>query len=175
VDVGDHAGREHARAMVRGIKTGVEIDRGVAAVQTDRGGHLLERCAPLREPHHLRLMDRCDGAWRSHLAMVGRPGDALLPGVVLRARVAAPIAPFGATVCVPSPWSTPRSRCCAAERGATRAMNACSSDPSGAHVAQALYTLVSCLAGWPWGSCGMGTHVHGMPVESTPTSRFTRP
>jgi hypothetical protein len=48
---------------------------------------------------------------------------------VFVARVANPIPPFLATVLVPSPWSTLRSRGFASERGLTLAMNACSSYP----------------------------------------------
>jgi hypothetical protein len=75
--------------------------------------------------------------------MVVGDGDDLFPLLMRVARVANAIAPFWATVLVPSPWSTRRARCGSAARWATLAMNACSSDPSSAHVAKALYTLVS--------------------------------
>src|SRR4029434_6217478 len=45
------------------------------------------------------------------------------------------IAPFLATVLVPSPWSTRVSSCCSAARCRTLAMNACQSDPSSAPLA----------------------------------------
>jgi hypothetical protein len=58
------------------------------------------------------------------LLVVGH-GDDLLSFLMVVARVANPIAPFLATVFVPSPWST-------------LAMNACQSDPSSAHLAKTL-------------------------------------
>src|SRR6266436_708627 len=67
--------------------------------------------------------------------MVVDDGDDLLPFLVFVARVANAIAPFFATVLVPSPWSTLRSSCFSAARCATLAMNACQSDPSSAHFA----------------------------------------
>src|SRR5215471_4686717 len=45
------------------------------------------------------------------------------------------IAPFLATVLVPSPWSTRRSSCFSAARCRTLATKACQSDPSSAHLA----------------------------------------
>src|SRR6266545_7401902 len=67
--------------------------------------------------------------------MVVDNSDDLLAFLVLVARVANAIAPFLATVLVPSPCSTRRSRCFSAERWATLATNACHSDPSSAHLA----------------------------------------
>src|SRR6266481_8601197 len=67
--------------------------------------------------------------------MVVDNSDDLLPFLVFVARVANPIAPFLATVLVPSPWSTLVSRCCSLARWATLATNACQSDPSSAHLA----------------------------------------
>src|SRR6266498_2052247 len=69
--------------------------------------------------------------------MVVCDGDDLLPLLVFIARVANPIAPFLATVLVPSPWSTRRSSFFSAERWATLAVNACWSDPSFDHLAKA--------------------------------------
>ena len=70
--------------------------------------------------------------------MVVGDGDDLLALLVLIARVANPVAPFLATVLVPSPWSTRRSRCFSSARWATLAMNACWSEPSSDHLAKAL-------------------------------------
>src|SRR5229473_4848721 len=67
--------------------------------------------------------------------MVVDDRDDLLPFLVFVARVANPIAPFLATVLVPSPWSTLISSCFSAARCRTLATNACQSDPSSAHVA----------------------------------------
>ena len=73
-------------------------------------------------------------AWRPHEHYEEQyngqvSGYDFLPFLVLIARVADAINPFWATVLVPSPWSTPRSRCFSAERCTTLAMNACSSRP----------------------------------------------
>src|ERR671915_2456958 len=72
-----------------------------------------------------QLIDRSHGEGGQHIAMVIRNGYDLLPFLVLIARVADPIAPFLATVLVPSPCSTRRSRCFSSERCPTLAMNAC--------------------------------------------------
>src|SRR4029450_12282489 len=50
-------------------------------------------------------------------------------------REAHALAPFLATVWVPSPWSTLRSSCCSTARCRTLATNACQSEPSSAHLA----------------------------------------
>jgi hypothetical protein len=93
---------------------------------------------PLRQQDHVRLMDGGHGHWRSDVAMVIGHGDALLPLRVLVARVANPLVPFWATVLVPSPWSTLRSRCFSGARCRTRATNACQSEPSSAQRAKTL-------------------------------------
>jgi hypothetical protein len=62
-------------------------------------------------------------------------GNNFLALLMFVARVANPIAPFLATVLVPSPWSTVRSSCFSAARCRTLATNACQSDPSSAHLA----------------------------------------
>src|SRR5215813_2671786 len=59
----------------------------------------------------------------------------LLALLVFVPREANAIAPFLATVLVPSPWSTLRSSCCSAARCRTLAMKVCQSDPSSAHLA----------------------------------------
>jgi hypothetical protein len=70
--------------------------------------------------------------------MIVDDGDDFLPLLMFVARVANPIAPFFATVLVPSPWSTLRSSCLSAARCRTLATNACQSDPSSAHLAKTL-------------------------------------
>src|SRR5215831_9196342 len=79
--------------------------------------------------------------------MVVKNGDDFLAFLMLVAGIADAIAPFVATVLVPSPWSTRRSSCCSAARCHTRAMHARPSDPSSAHVAKPLETVVS-WKGW---------------------------
>src|SRR5215467_13595546 len=59
--------------------------------------------------------------------------DDFLALLVFVPRIPNAIAPFLATVLVPSPWSTLRSRCFAAARCRTLARKACQSDPSSAH------------------------------------------
>ncbi len=70
--------------------------------------------------------------------MVVDDGDDFLALLVLVAGIADAIAPFLATVLVPSPCSTLVSRCCAVARCRTLATNACQSDPSSAHLAKTL-------------------------------------
>jgi len=70
--------------------------------------------------------------------MIVNDGDDFLALLVLVAGIADAIAPFLATVLVPSPWSTLRSSCFSTARCRTRATNACHSDPSSAHVAKTL-------------------------------------
>jgi hypothetical protein len=96
--------------------------------------------------------------------MIVDDGDDFLALLVLVAGLADAIAPFLATVVVPSPWSTLRSNCFSAARCRTLATNARHSDPSSAHLAKTFYTVVECMAGLPWASCGTGTHYHCMPV-----------
>src|SRR6266481_10106319 len=67
--------------------------------------------------------------------MIIDDGNNLVALLVFVSRISNPIPPFFATVLVPSPCSTLRSRCFSAERWATLATNACHSDPSSAHLA----------------------------------------
>ena len=105
-NVGDHAGVENALAIVRGIKTSVEIDIRASEVQTDLFGYLLQGFQTIWKQHHIRFIHGSDGKRRQHIAMVVCHGDDFLSLLVLVARVANPIAPFLATVLVPSPWRT---------------------------------------------------------------------
>src|SRR5437763_1013972 len=72
----------------------------------------------------------------SDIAVVLRHGDDLLAFLMFVPREPDTIAPFLATLLVPSPWSTLRSSCCSAARCRTLATNACQSDPSSAHLAK---------------------------------------
>src|SRR6266702_6337942 len=67
--------------------------------------------------------------------MIVDDGNDLLALLVFVPREANAIAPFFATVLVPSPWSTLRSSCFSTARCRTLATNACQSDPSSAHLA----------------------------------------
>src|SRR5215813_9767332 len=80
-------------------------------------------------------MDGCHRQGSQHRAIVVGHGNDLLSFLVLVARVANPIAPFLATVLVPSPWSTLMLSCFSVARCRTLATNACHSDPSSAHLA----------------------------------------
>jgi hypothetical protein len=115
-DVWDHASIEDTLTIVRGIKASVEIQIGSSEVQTDRFGHSLQGFQSLWQQDHIRLIDGSHWAWRDDIAMVVGHGDNLLALLMFVARVANAIPPFLATVLVPSPWSTRRSRCFSAER-----------------------------------------------------------
>ena len=83
-------------------------------------------------------MDGRHRNWREDVAMIVNDGDDFLALVVLVAGIADAIAPFLATVLVPSPCSTLVSRCFSVARCRTLATNACQSDPSSAHLAKTL-------------------------------------
>src|SRR5262245_41325428 len=137
-DVGDHPRIENALPIRSGVKAAVEIDRSASEVHPDLFRHLLQGVQTLGQQDHVRLIDGCHGEGSQHIAIVVGHGDDLLSLLVFVARVANAIAPFLATVLVPSPWSTRRSSCFSAERWATLATNACQSDPSSAHLAKTL-------------------------------------
>ena len=80
--------------------------------------------------------------------MIVNDGDDFLALVVLVAGIAAAIAPFLATVLVPSPWSTLRSSCFSTARCRTLATNAWQSEPSSAH--RALDRHASEVHCWPF-------------------------
>ena len=136
-DVGDHARIENARAIVRGIKARVKIEIRTCQHQACHFGDLCQCFETIRQQHHIRFMHWRDWERRQYIAMVVGHRDDLLPLLVLVARVATPIAPFFATVLVPSPCNTRRSSFFSSERWATLAMNACWSDSSSAHLAKA--------------------------------------
>ena len=131
-DVGDQASIENALPIVHGIKTAIEVQVGASEVQPDLLGHLLQGVQALRQQHHIGFIDGSNRQGSQDIAVVVYDRDNLLALLVLVARVANAIAPFLATVLVPSPWSTLVSRCFSAARWATRAMHACHSDPSAA-------------------------------------------
>src|SRR5215475_11996702 len=87
---------------------------------------------------HVGLIDRSHRDRREDVAMIVDDGNDLIALLMFVARVANAIAPFLATVLVPSPWSTVRSSCFSAARCRTLATNACQSDPSSAHFAKTL-------------------------------------
>ena len=137
-DVGEHAGIENTFAIVRGIQARVKIELRTCQHQACHFGDLCQCVETIRQQHHLRFMHWRDGERRQDIALVVGHRDDLLPLLVLVARVPNPIAPFLATVLVPSPWRIRRSRCCAAARWRTLATNACHSEPSSAHLAKTL-------------------------------------
>jgi hypothetical protein len=124
-DVGNHPSIEDQLAMARGINAAIAVEISASEVHPDLFGHFLQGVQPLRSQPHSRFMHGRDGQGSSHIALVVRDGDDLFPLLGLVARVAEAIAPFFATVLVPSPWSTRRSRCCSSARWATLAINAC--------------------------------------------------
>src|SRR5262249_46962418 len=105
-DVGDHAGIEQALAICSGVKAAVEIDIRASEVQPDLFGHLLQRLQAFREQDHVGLIDRRHRDRREDVAMIVDDGNDFLALLMFVARVTNPIAPFLATVLVPSPWST---------------------------------------------------------------------
>src|SRR5215510_10383216 len=141
-DVGDHPRMKNALAIRSGVKAAVEIDLSASEVQPDLFRHLLQGVQTLGQQDHVRLIDGCHGEGSQHIAMVVGHGDDLLPFLVFVARVANAIAPFFATVLVPSPWSTLMSSCFSTARCRTLATNACQSEPSSAHLAKTRYTVV---------------------------------
>src|SRR5215471_13745078 len=141
-DVGDHTRIKNALAIGSGVKAAVEIDISTSEVQSNLFGHLLQRFQALWEQDHDGLIDGRHRDRRQTVALVLYNGDNLLPPLVFLPREPNPITPFLATVLVPSPWSTRRSSCFSAARCRTPATNARQSDPSSAHFAKTLYTVV---------------------------------
>jgi hypothetical protein len=140
--VGDQPCIEDALPITRRIKATIEMEIGAFEVQPHLSGDLLQRAQALRKQHHVGLIDRRHGDRREDVAMMIRYGDDLLPRLVLVARVPDAIAPFLATVLVPSPCRMLVSRCFSAARWRTLARNACHSDPSSAHLANTLEMVV---------------------------------
>jgi hypothetical protein len=141
-DIGDQAGIENALPMVRGLKATIEVEIGAPQVHPTLLGHLLQTFQALGQECHVRCIHGSHGDGSQHRAVVVDARDDFLPLLVFVARVRNPIAPFLATVLVPSPGSTLVSRCFSAARCVTLAIQACQSDPSSAHLAKTLYTVV---------------------------------
>src|SRR5216683_7936687 len=137
-DVGDHTRIEDHLPIVRSIKATIEVEGGAFEVQTDLFGHAFQCFQTIREQHHIRFIHGSHGNGSEHRAMIVDDGNDLLALLVFVPRVPNPIPPFLATVLVPSPWSTLISSCFSVARCRTRAMNACQSDPSSAHLAKTL-------------------------------------
>src|SRR5262245_1730138 len=167
-DVGDQVRLADQRPGVRGIKAPIAVARGALQVQAELFGHRLHGLQPVGTPEHRWLLHGHHGDGSSDRAMGVRDGAHWLPRVGFGPRVANALAPFCATVWVPSPWRTLPSRGFAVERWATRAMTACPRDPSWAQVATPWSTGGSGRAGVPWGSVGPGRHGHGLPCRGPP-------
>ncbi len=116
LNVGEHARIEHARAMVRGIKTCIKIEIRTCQHHTCHVGHALQCVQSIRSKHHIRFIDWSDRKGRQHIAMVVGDNYDFLALLVLLPRVPDAITPFLATVLVPSPCSTLTSSCCSAAR-----------------------------------------------------------
>src|SRR5262245_25402896 len=141
-NIGEQARLEDARPIVCRIKTAIQIARGPSEVSPALFGHLLQRLEALRQQAPVRLMDGRPGDRRYDVAMMVDDRNDLVALLMLVPRDANAIAPFLATVLVPSPWSTLRSSCFASARCRTLATHACHSAPSSAHVAKTRYTVV---------------------------------
>src|SRR5215471_11598318 len=137
-DVGDQARIENALPIMHRIKAAIQIEIGPSEVQPDLFGHLFQRLQAFRKQDHVGLIARSHRDRREDVAMIVDDGNDFLALLMFVARVAHAIAPFLATVLVPSPWSTVRSSCFSAARCRTLATNACQSDPSSAHFAKTL-------------------------------------
>src|SRR5436853_573590 len=129
--------------LVRGIKTTIKIEISTSEGQPDLFRHLLQRLQALWQQHHVGLIHGSHWDRSSHSAIVVDDRDDFLAFLVFIARVGNPIAPFLATVLVPSPWSTLRSSCFSAARCRTLATNACQSDPSSAHFAKTFAQFIA--------------------------------
>src|SRR5215470_8185626 len=134
-DVGDQTRIEDALPIVCRIKAAIQIEIGPSEVQSDLFRHLFQRLQAFREQDHVGLIDRSHRDRREDIAMIVDDGNDFLALLVFVPRETNAIAPFFATVLVPSPWSTLRSSCFSAARCRTLATNACHSDPSSAHLA----------------------------------------
>jgi hypothetical protein len=137
-DVGEQAGVEYALPIAGRIKAAIEVEVGPSEVQPHLFRHLFQRSQALREQDHICVIDGSHGDGSEHRAMVVDDGEDFLALLGLVAGIADAIAPFWATVLVPSPWSTLRASCFSTARCRTLATNACHSDPSSAQLAKTL-------------------------------------
>ena len=108
-DVRNQPRIENALPIVRRIKAAIEIEIGTSEAQPNLFGHLLQRLQALRQQGHIRFIHGSDRQGSQDIAVVVDDRDDFLTLLMFVARVANPIAPFLATVLVPSPCST-RSR-----------------------------------------------------------------
>ena len=108
--VGDHAGLAHALPLAWGIKAISAVARGASEVAPDLLGPLLPGVEPLRPQDQGRR--RPGRAWQGshHSALGGAQGADGLALVGLGSRLPPPLPPWGATVAVPAPYCTRRSR-----------------------------------------------------------------
>ena len=104
-DVGDQARIENVRAIACGIKATIEVEIRASEVQPHLFGHAFQRFQTIREQDHIRFIDWRDGEGSQDITMVLRYGYDFVALLVFVPRVANPIAPFLATVLVPSPCS----------------------------------------------------------------------
>src|ERR1700730_8496208 len=110
-DVGHHPSIENALPIACRIKAPIEIDIGASQIQPGLFGHLLQRFQSLWKQYHIRLIHGSDWSGREDIAIVVGDRNDFLSLLVLVARVPNAIAPFLATVLVPSPWRMLRSSC----------------------------------------------------------------
>ena len=122
--VGDHAGLAHALPLAWGIKAISAVDRGASEVAPDLLGPLLPGVEPLRPQDQGRR--RPGRAWQGshHSALGGAQGADCLALVGFGSRIPPPLPPWGATVAVPAPYRTRRSRRVSEASWATRATHA---------------------------------------------------
>ena len=80
----------------------IEVKVGASDLHPHLLGHLLQGVQPLRQQHHVGLIDRSHRARGYDVAMMVDDGNDFLPLLVFVSRVANPIPPFLATVLVPS-------------------------------------------------------------------------
>src|SRR5882724_640259 len=137
-DIRNHARIEDHLPIARGINAAIEVEIRAFQYEARLFCYVRQCVQTIWKQDHSRFIDWSDWAWCEHLAILVRNGDDVLALLVFVPRVPNAIAPFFATVWVPSPCSTLVSRCFSAARCCTLAMNACHSNPSSAHVAKAL-------------------------------------
>ena len=124
VDVRDEPRVEDRFAVVPGIKPAIEIEIRTVNLQIRQSGHTLQGVQSLRQEYGIRFVDGCDRKRRQDEAAVVDNRKDFLALLMFVAGIANTIATFFATVLVPSPCRTLRSRWPCAARCLTLAMNA---------------------------------------------------
>src|SRR5215510_13090959 len=137
-DIRNHASIEDHLPIALGIKAAIEVEIRAFQYEARLFCDVLQCFQTIWKQHHIRFIDRSHWAWRQHIAMIVRHGNDFLTLLMFVPRIPNPIAPFLATVLVPSPCSTLTSSGFSAARCLTLAINACQSDPSSAHLAKTL-------------------------------------